>query len=59
MAKWFVKFEVKKGNNVLKTDTTVESETELDAVNIAEAKLKKSHPNHKDYTWTLDRVTEK
>lgn len=58
MAKWVVKFDVKKGNNTMLTTENVEAESEGTAIQLAEKKSKKSlsHKYDQGYTWFLHSV---
>lgn len=61
MAKWAVKFDVRKENNTMHTTETVEAETESTAIRIAEGKSKSSLSAKvkQGYTWNLLSVTRK
>ena len=60
MAKWAVKFDVRKENNTMHTTETVEAETESTAIRIAEGKSKSLSAKVKQgYTWNLLSVKRK
>ncbi|WP_433586994.1 hypothetical protein [Providencia alcalifaciens] len=61
MAKWEVKFDVRKGNSGLVTTETVEAETESTALVLAENKSKKARPNYvnQGYTWAVRTIKRK
>lgn len=61
MAKWAVKFDVRKGNNTMHTTENVDAETEAMAVRIAEGKSKSnlSAKVSQGYIWNLLSVIKK
>lgn len=61
MSKWEVKFDVRKGNNTMLTTEKVEAEAERTAIQLAEAKSKKSLSSkyNQGYTWHLHSVKRK
>ena len=46
MAKWVVRFDIKKENRALTTSETVEAESEEVAIQIAKSRSKSLHPQH-------------
>ncbi|EFM1672336.1 TPA: hypothetical protein ACRQUI_005168 [Escherichia coli] len=53
MAKWVVRFDIKKENRALTTSETVEAESEEVAIQIAKSRSKSLHPQHyqQGYEW--------
>lgn len=61
MAKWEVKFDVRKGNNGMVTTEIVEAESESTALILAENKSRAAHTNNDNqgYTWTARAIKRK
>ncbi|MEM8110752.1 hypothetical protein Q4S27_16580 [Morganella morganii subsp. sibonii] len=60
MAKWQVRFDVRKGNSSMSVTENVNAETESAAIAIAEQKSRRAYPNNhnQDYEWNLISVKE-
>ncbi|MCG5290837.1 hypothetical protein KDV94_13650 [Providencia rettgeri] len=61
MAKWEVKFDIRKGNNSMVSTETVEAENESTALILAENNSKRSHSsqNNQGYTWSARTIKRK
>lgn len=61
MAKWEVKFDIRKGNSSLSKSVQVESESESMAVQLAETQARKSVSSmyRDEYVWSVSSVRRK
>ena len=61
MAKWDVRFEVRKGNSVTEKGATVEADSERVAIQLAETKAKSATtPVYRnEYEWKMKSIKKK